>query len=304
MDPRNVYSDNYSRGYQSNSGNGLGFGVFVLIFIVLSMLALYYLYRYLYTSANTTATVLIPSERAAITAPSTPPKGPIPSEGGEFSVNTWIYVNSYNKNRNTRKHIFEIQGQYFSTLLIALGAFKNTLTVRTHTNDIVQGFADGSEGGSDGGSEHDSSDTPTSTSTPNTEKVGSLLKSEVKALFSPLAMDDELLDTPLMCDIPEIDLQRWTMITVVLSGRTIDVYIDGKLTRSCVSKSYFKVDPTAPVFNITDRGGFDGYIGNTAVGSYSMSPDEIYRMYMSGPSGPSADIWSWIASIFQGAKTN
>ena len=234
MDPRNVYSDNYSRGYQSNSGNGLGFGVFVLIFIVLSMLALYYLYRYLYTSANTTATVLIPSERAAITAPSTPPKGPIPSEGGEFSVNTWIYVNSYNKNRNTRKHIFEVQGQYFSTLLIALGAFKNTLTVRTHTNDVVQGFADG-------GSEGDSSDMPTSTSTPNTEKVGSLLKSEVKALFSPLAMDDELLDTPLMCDIPEIDLQRWTMITVVLSGRTIDVYIDGKLTRSCVSKSYFKV---------------------------------------------------------------
>jgi hypothetical protein len=117
-------------------------------------------------------------------------------------------------------------------------------------------------------------------------------------------MDDELLDTPLMCDIPEIDLQRWTMITVVLSGRTIDVYIDGKLTRSCVSKSYFKVDPTTPVFNITDRGGFDGYIGNTAVGSYSMSPDEIYRMYMSGPAGASADIWSWIASIFQGAKTN
>ena len=299
MDPSDVYSNGTGRSYESGN-NSLGFGLVVLLFVVLSMLAIYYLYRYLYTSANTSATVLIGSEQAAISPPSTPPKGPLPSEGGDFSVNTWVYINSYNKNRNTRKHIFEIQGQYFSTLLIALGSFKNTLTVRTQTNDVVQGVTNGAGGGS----RNTDSSTPESTSTPNTEKVGSLLKEDVKKLFAPLAMDDDLLTTPLTCDIQQVDLQRWTMITVVLSGRTIDVYMDGKLTRSCITSSYYKVDPTGPVFNITDRGGFDGYIGNTSVGAYSMSPDEIYRMYMSGPSGPSSDIWTWIASIFKGAKTN
>jgi hypothetical protein len=299
MDPSDVYSNGTGRNYES-SNNSLGFGLVVILFVVLSMLAIYYLYRYLYTSANTSATVLIGSEQAAISPPSTPPKGPLPSEGGDFSVNTWVYINSYNKNRNTRKHIFEIQGQYFSTLLIALGSFKNTLTVRTQTNDVLQGVANGARGGS----RNTDSSTPESTSTPNTETVGSLLKEDVKKLFAPLAMDDDLLTTPLTCDIQQIDLQRWTMITVVLSGRTIDVYMDGKLTRSCISSSYYKVDPTGAAFNITDRGGFDGYIGNTSVGAYSMSPDEIYRMYMSGPSGPSSDIWAWIASIFKGAKTN
>ena len=311
MDPSDVYSNVNGRSYESRN-NSLGFGLVVLLFVVLSMLAIYYLYRYLYTSANTSATVLISSEQAAISPPSTPPKGPLPSEGGDFSVNTWVYINSYNKNRNTRKHIFEIQGQYFSTLLIALGSFKNTLTVRTQTNDVVQGFQNrgrplgGSGNGSLGSSVNriESSNPPTSTSTPNTEVVGSLLKKDVNKLFAPLAMDDDLLTTPLTCDIQQVDLQRWTMITVVLSGRTIDVYMDGKLTRSCITSSYYKVDPTGPVFNITDRGGFDGYIGNTSVGAYSMSPDEIYRMYMSGPSGPSSDIWTWIVSIFKGAKTN
>lgn len=119
-----------------------------------------------------------------------------------------------------------------------------------------------------------------------------------------MASDDSILTgTPTQCDIPQIDMQRWTMVTVVLSGKTIDVYIDGKLSRSCVTPSYFKVDPTGNLtLDILGRGGFDGYLGNTTVGAYSMSPDEIYRTYLSGPNGPSMDIFSWIASIFLGAK--
>jgi len=116
-----------------------------------------------------------------------------------------------------------------------------------------------------------------------------------------MAMDDVLLTTPPPCDIPEIDLQRWTMITTVLSGRTIDVYIDGKLSRSCINKSYYKVDPTGVKMKLVDRGGFDGYIGNTTVGSYSMNPDEIYRAYQSGPQGSSFNIIQWILSLFKGA---
>jgi hypothetical protein len=46
-------------------------------------------------------------------------------------------------------------------------------------------------------------------------------------------MDDDLLDVQPGCDI-EIDLQRWTQVTVVINGRTCDVYMDGKLARSCV----------------------------------------------------------------------
>jgi hypothetical protein len=298
MDRYNSYSDNVGTNYQNKSG--FGFGFVVILFVILSLLAIYYLYRYLYTSANSSATTLVRSQMPANMPPGTPPKGPLPSEGGEFSVNTWVYVNSFNKSRNRRKHIFEIQGQSFSTLLIALGAFKNTLTVRTHTVDVVQGFQSGGSGGS-------GSNTPTTTAPPNaggsgTGKIGSLGAGDVNALFAPMAMDDDLLTTPLMCDLPEIDLQRWTMITVVISGRTIDVYLDGKLSRSCVTKSYFKVDPAGVTFNLLDRGGFDGYLGNTATGVYSMNPDEIYRMYLSGPQGSSMDIWKWIESLFRGTS--
>ena len=286
---------------QSNSNTGSGFGMLNVVFVILGLAAIYYLYTFLYTSKNTTATTLIQSQQSASMPPATPPTAPTPYEGGEYSVNTWIYISSFNKNRNTRKHILELKGEYFSSLLIALGAFKNTLTVRTHSIDVVQGFQSGS--GSSSGSRSGSSSATTTTAPPNAGTAGSLATEDVDALFAPMAMDDDLLDTPPICDLPEIDLQRWTMITVVLSGRTIDVYLDGKLSRSCTSSSYYKVDPTGVTMNLVDRGGFDGYIGNTMAGAYSMNPDEIYRTYLSGPQGSSMNILAWIASLFKGSGT-
>jgi hypothetical protein len=285
MDPYNA------PGPQESS---YGFGIINVIFVIIGLFCIYYLYRFLYSSANTTATTLVGGQQSAAVHPAPITTAPTPFEGGEYSVNTWIYVSSYNKNMNTRKHILEIKGQYFSTLLIALGAFKNTLTVRTHSDSVVEGFQSNAGSGSGSGI--------TSTNTPNTGKNGSLAVADVDALFAPMAMDDAILTTPPICDLPEIDLQRWTMVTVVLSGRTIDVYLDGKLSRSCTSSSYYKVDPTGVSMNILDRGGFDGYIGNTMVGAYSMNPDEIYRAYLSGPNGASMDILRWIESLFRGAK--
>jgi hypothetical protein len=92
------------------------------------------------------------------------------------------------------------------------------------------------------------------------------------------------------------------MLTVVLTGRTIDVYLDGKLSRSCMSQSFYKVDPTGVKPVLADRGGFDGYIGNTSVANYAMNPDEIYRTYLSGPEGAaSMDFIGWFISLFKGS---
>ena len=305
------YANSQPQPQQSQSG----FGIITVVFVILALIVIYYVFSFLYRRPATSSTTIIDGQRSADT-PLTVGTFPIPFEGGEYSVNTWIYVSSFNKNRNTMKHILELKGDYFSTLLIALGAFKNTLAVRTHSKDLVQGFQSGGRGSGSKGSKgsgskgsgsndnyNDDSDTTTVTTTepPSAAASGSLSSEDVDNLFSPMAMDDDLLPPPI-CDLPEIDLQRWTMVTVILSGRTIDVYIDGKLSRSCTSPSYYKVDPTGIKVQVADRGGFDGYIGATSVGTRAMNPDEIYREYLSGPTGSSLNILTWIKSIFEGAK--
>jgi hypothetical protein len=276
-----------------SSNNSVVFRIITVLFVVLGLVAIYYLYQYLYTSSNNKSTMLLSGKQAADSSPTNLPTIPTPYEGGEYSVNTWVYISSFNKNMNKRKHIFELQGNIFSTLLIGLGAFNNTLVVRTHTKS-VEGFANWTTmtGGSGVG-----------TNPPNAQdNVGNLSAASLNTTFAALAMNDSLLDTPPICDLPEIDLQRWTMVTVVLNGRTIDVYMDGKLSRSCVAPSYYKVDPTGVKAVMTSRGGFDGYTGATSVANYAMNPDEIYRAYLSGPEGSSTDILNWFVSLFKGSS--
>ena len=328
------------------------FGFLSIVYVLVGLTAIYFLYRYLYTPVNGTGVVITGGQNPGNSILDKFSAVPTPYEGGEYSVNMWIYVSSYNTNLNTRKHLFELRGTYFSTLLIGLGAFKNSLFVRTHTTSTegfqnrptsvmanalskllparlqsffnVEGFQASNSSGPasaydrrantdeirrqlDAGvynsDESAGSKSPKTTDTPHSKRPGNLSADNVAAMFEPLAMDDVLLDVPPICDLTEVNLQRWTMISVVLTGRTIDVYLDGKLTRSCVADSYYKVDPTGVKPIITDYGGFDGYTGTTTVANYAMNPDEIYRAYLSGPqSGNNTDIFTWFISLFKGSS--
>ena len=280
--------------YQQGQSGSTGSMIFTVLYVLIGLVAIYYVYQYVYSS-DVSTTTLVSEQTDGSMPPGNIPAIPTPYEGGEYTVTTWVYVNSFNKNRNTKKHIFELQGQYFSTLLIGLGAFNNTLMVRTHTQDPSMNNVTGVTSGSGSGS---LSAVPPNAAT----QAGNLSAASMSALFKPMAMDDSLLTTQPVCDLPEIDLQRWTMITVVLTGRTIDVYLDGKLSRSCTSPSFFKVDPTGVKPVISDRGGFDGYVGNTKVANHAMNPDEIYRAYLSGPGGAgSMDPLGWFVSLFRGS---
>jgi hypothetical protein len=112
-----------------------------------------------------------------------------------------------------------------------------------------------------------------------------------------LNIDDSLINKDSICDLSTIDFQRWVQITVSLSGRSIDVYMDGKLARSCILPSYFKVDGTNMAFRACEYGGFGGFISNASVYNYALNPEQIWRLYMAGP-GPQLGIMDYVKSIF------
>jgi hypothetical protein len=283
-----------------------------IIIVVISLSLLYFIYKFLYGSSTTQATQIIKSQVLANVAQTNLPAISPLYEGGDYAVSLWVYINSYNINRNTRKHILEIGGNNFSTLLIALGAFKNTLMVRTHSRDsdsvvvqsgsataatgptgsnapaqppVLQGFQNATPGSNDA-----------------TRQDSSLTVADLNSLFSPLAMDDSLLNPTQICDIPSIDMQRWVNITVALNGNMIDVYMDGKLARSCVTPSYYKVDPIGVKMKVAERGGFDGYLNTVSTFNIPLSPADIYRIYEAGPSGTSSGVGNMVSSLFTGRK--
>lgn len=245
--------------------------------VVISLIVVYYIYGFITTTPGPKPTVIVGNQIVATAAAPAITSIPSPFEGGDYSVSFWLYVNSYTVNRTARKHLISIGGTNFTTLFIALGAFKNTLVVRTHSRD--------SGSSSYTPSSNESKAAPSGTSTPNSQAIsdGSLTKSDVTTLLSPMALDDSILDNTSICDLKTIDLQRWVQVTVTISGRTIDVYTDGKLSRSCITGSYFKVDPSGVKATLLENGGFDGYLSKIQLSNVALNPSDIYQLYTAGP---------------------
>lgn len=73
------------------------------------------------------------------------------------------------------------------------------------------------------------------------------------------------------CNVDNVPIQKWVNVIVSLYGRTLDVYLDGKLVRTCVLPGVAKMANNAPVY-ITPLGGFSGYTSNVQYYGDSSQP--------------------------------
>ena len=264
-------------------GGVSSFGIVItLVLLLVAGVAIYFLYNLLFAAGSTKNLVtLVGGQIVASPQQSALPFAPPPYEGGEYTVSLWVYVNSFNTNTTNIKHIIDIGGSNFSTVLIGLGASKNSIIVRTHSS------SSSGSGGSYGNSQSDYG-TPLAQNrtylTPPPLQDGSLTTTDISTLLNTVSTSHEL---DAVCDLNEFDLQRWTCVTVILSGRSIDVYLDGKLSRSCITESYYKVDTTgsvATMFRPSTAGvGFDGYVSKVQVANVALNPSDIYTLYSNGP---------------------
>lgn len=86
------------------------------------------------------------------------------------------------------------------------------------------------------------------------------------------------------CNVQNIPLQKWVHCLVSVYGKSLDVYIDGKLVRTCMLPGIAKVDTSKDVF-ITPVGGFSGYTSNFQFFPNATNPQEAYNIYKKGFGG-------------------
>ena len=90
------------------------------------------------------------------------------------------------------------------------------------------------------------------------------------------------------CNVDNVPIQKWVNVIVSLNGRTLDVYIDGKLVRTCVLPGVAKIANNAPVY-VTPLGGFSGYTTNVNYYANPLNPQEAYNIYRRGYGGYTMD---------------
>lgn len=237
-----------------------------LVYIVAFLVVLYYLYKFLIAGSDLEVTLLnteVPAnEPMTFALPAKNPDVRV-KPGGEYTISFWMYITSWDYRAGLAKSVLQIldtKAPNYSLLTTVLYPNENRLMVRVHTEAPGAG-------------------------------VDYTMNSNYDNLMSgKQGLANEIIESP-MCDIQDIDLQRWINITISVNGRIVDVYYDGKLNRSCVLPDI----PMAPESGIQvvatgKKGGFGGKLSGVQFFAYPLTPDRIYAIYQAGPKGPAGFI--------------
>lgn len=254
-------------------------------FLAVLIAILYVVYTYLYPADDPTYTQFLKQEADA-RKPVRLMKSKVPAiyTGGDFTLSFWIYIDDWNYKVSSNKFLFAISpellsGTSVSPLVGVLTPLQNGLMVRASTVGSKSVPTPGSVPAATGAA------TPDITVESNLQNLLSQQTS--------MSMFQNTVDTP--CDIKEVPLQRWVNITIVSSGRVLDIYMDGKLSRSCVLDNVLNV-PRGPLkIRLGENGGFGGRYSSVQMWNQQVTPDVIYGIYQMGPTQTQHDIFTQIA---------
>lgn len=226
------------------------FMVVVIVFIVL-------LFRYLVTDPYTLQSVQDGKTTSTISASSLATNGSgVPSSNFAYSV--WFYINNWNYRYGEPKVIFGRMG-----------------AKSTSTSGSVSGVS-----GLD----------------PCPAVVLGAVENNISVSLGCYPGADQEPTTPggntvvHTCNIANVPIQKWVNLTLSVYGRTMDLYIDGKLVRTCLLPGVASVNNDSNIY-VTPNGGFEGWTSKLQYFPNALNPQEAWNIYTRGYS-------SWFNNIF------
>lgn len=240
---------------KSKSGSNVFMIVAIVLLVVILAVAGYMVYRYMNnnTKAKETTKQLIPYIHDASIDKRL---GSLPesSQGNEYNIHFWIYVNEYGYRKDDDKCIL-FKGEPSGNLSDSTVENKCNPAVwlmkGTNTLKVVIGLQTVFNDNNDCTTTRPTCEDPT----------------------NPVNVDT--------CSIENVPLQQWVAINLSLRNNIIDIFFNGELKKSCNLKG-FPITSTDDLL-VTPKGGFNGYISNMKYSNKALSSDKIQSMYKDGP---------------------
>lgn len=233
--------------------------------------------------------------------------------GNEFTYSLWLKIDDWDLHFNKPKHLFHVGDREGNNVCPGVWLYpkNNNLLIRINTHDRLNNISKTISGKScqawssqvphkhdfkpekyshKGLGDHDFCRDPNNqykgkgswcyTTDANTrwEKCSDNAYTDAPSM-NPLKNPD-MLQEEQQCDLVNIPVQRWNHIGIVLINRTLDVYLNGKLARSCTFHN-------VPIMNdgdlyVNQDGGFRGEISDLLYANRGYSAGEMYKLYTEG----------------------
>jgi hypothetical protein len=245
--------------------------VTLIVYIIISVIVFYTVYIVLFPPPDIYEQVIIDQTKSAagsLELRKKLNKNITIETGGEYTFQTWIYISNWDYKAGQVKHVFTLSSDgtpgggrpSHHTMIGALYPSENKMMIRVYQ------------------------DMSTATGAPS-QGPDFTVDTNTNSLFSGavgVSMFENAVGVPI-CDIQDIDLQKWICLAVVVNGRVIDVYVDGKLARSCVTPGIPTVEKGTHSISMGKFTGWGGNVSTTRVFGYALTPGKIYELYQTGP---------------------
>jgi hypothetical protein len=99
---------------------------------------------------------------------------------------------------------------------------------------------------------------------------------------APATSSGASTDDVYVCEVANLPLQAWFSVGVTVFGRNLDVYIDGKLVKSCFLPGVPK--PATGDIQLSPGGGFSGYLCDFYHFARMLTPSDAISFFSAGTS--------------------
>jgi len=95
---------------------------------------------------------------------------------------------------------------------------------------------------------------------------------------TPPSLGDAVTNSCLVSNVP---IQRWVNLLISVYGRTLDVYMDGKLVKTCLLPGIAMINTSTDIY-LTPGGGFNGWTSKLQYFPNPINPQQAWNIYTKG----------------------
>jgi len=214
------------------------------------------------------------------------------NNSSNFTYSMWLYVDDWNYNFGKEKTVLDransptvVLGDKPNTLKVYMNYFDKTLatpdvnaevTANTPMNAATEAACASCQSGYTCACADCNNGIPDGTAAIGDETTA--LGSSASALAKSANTSTNT------CLITNVPIQKWVNIIISLYGLTLDIYLDGKLVRTCVLPGVPSIKNNTDLF-VTNNGGFSGWTTSFRYWSDASNPQQAYNIYKDGYGG-------------------